>query len=550
VFSKNIATFRQDPMLLFTLLIVGFLLVVFILFPLFKVLTLSVTGSGTFSLSEFRYIFEQWWLRQTFFNSMLLGVITATTSTIIGYIFAYAFARTSMRGRWFFRPLAMLPLVSPPFMFTLSVILLLGRNGLITRYLLGLRGFNIYGLKGLVLVQTIGMFPIAFMNLEGVLQSIGTDLEEAALDLGASRLAVFRNIVLPLSIPGITSSWLLIFVTSLADFANPLVLGGRFDVLSVQAYLQFTGMFNAPRGAALAVLLLFPSLIAFTLQRYLISRRSYVTVTGKPGHMRLRFVSRWLEWCLFAICLMVTGIILLFYLTVIAGAFVKKWGIDWSLSLEHWHYTWDVAFRSFAQTLQLAGIATPISALLGMLIAFLLVRKSFVGKSALGFTSMLSYAVPGTVVGIGYILAFNQPPLLLTGTGLILIICFVFRFMPVSVETGVSQLVQIDRSIEEASTNLGASTAYTFRSITMPLIKPAFIAGLSFAFTRCMTAISAIIFLVSGRWHHVTVLILSQTEIMNLGAASVISLVLVIVVLTGFGLIRLAVGDKNRRLSV
>jgi iron(III) transport system permease protein len=185
-----------------------------------------------------------------------------------------------------------------------------------------------------------------------------------------------------------------------------------------------------------------------------------------------------------------------------------------------------------------------------MLIAFLLVRKSFVGKSALGFTSMLSYAVPGTVVGIGYILAFNQPPLLLTGTGLILIICFVFRFMPVSVETGVSQLVQIDRSIEEASTNLGASTAYTFRSITMPLIKPAFIAGLSFAFTRCMTAISAIIFLVSGRWHHVTVLILSQTEIMNLGAASVISLVLVIVVLTGFGLIRLAVGDKNRRLSV
>ncbi|NLL48665.1 MAG: iron ABC transporter permease [Firmicutes bacterium] len=538
---------RQDPVLFITLIIISISLLVFIVYPLFKVFLLSIRPRDAFTFDVYRGIFGQWWLRQSLYNSLLLGTITATTSTIIGFLFAFALNRTNIPWKGFFGQMVQLPMISPPFMFTLSVILLLGRNGLITKGILGLTNFSIYGLNGLVLVQTISMFPIAFLTLNGVMQGINPDLEEGALDLGASRFAVFRSITLPLSVPGLASSWLLVFVTSLADFANPMVLGGTFDVLSVQAYLQFTGMFNAPRGTALAMMLLIPAMVAFLVQRYWVSKKSYVTVTGKPSSPRILAVSPWLRWSLFALCSLVCLVILAFYGTVIMGAFVKTWGVDFSFTLEHWRYAWDVGVNSIKSTVFLALIATPITGILAMIIAFILVRKHFPGKKLLGLTSMLAFAVPGTVVGIGYILAFNEPPFILSGTAAIIVLCFVFREVPVGIESGVASLIQIDRSIEEASTNLGASTGYTFSRITLPLIRPAFLAGLFFAFTRSMTAVSAIIFLVSARWHHLTVLILSQTEIMRLGAASVLSLILIIIVLGAFAIMRLVVRDTTTR---
>ncbi|NLJ81423.1 MAG: iron ABC transporter permease [Firmicutes bacterium] len=541
--AKSWWQLRQDPVLLITLIIISVSLFLFIVYPLYKVFVLSVKPKGLFSLEAYHYIFTQWWLRQSFFNSLLLGSLTATASTVVGFIFAFALNRTDMDGKGFFRQIVQLPLVSPPFMFTLSVILLLGKNGLITKKLLGLANFNIYGLKGLVLVQTVSMFPIAYMTLNGVMQGINPDLEEGALDLGASRFGVFRTITLPLSIPGLASSWLLVFVTSLADFANPMVLGGTFEVLSVQAYLQFTGFFNAPRGTALAITLLIPAMIAFLVQRYWVSKKSYVTVTGKPSGVRTLEVNPRLRRALLAFCSAVTLVILAFYGTVIMGAFVDTWGVNFKPTLKHWIYAWDVGYYSIKSTVLLALIATPITGLLGMVIAFVLVRKDFPGKRLLGLVSMLAFAVPGTVVGIGYILAFNEPPLLLSGTAAIIVLCFVFREVPVGIESGVASLVQIDKSIEEASTNLGASTGYTFGQITLPLIRPAFLAGLFFAFTRSMTAVSAIIFLVTARWHHLTVLTLSQTEIMRLGAASVLSLILIVIVLFAFAIMRVVVGD-------
>lgn len=543
--TKQLMVFVHDPILLAAVLVISLLLLVFIVYPLARVFWLSFFPRGSFSLETYKYIFSQWWLRETIVNSLVLAVTTATLSTIVGFIFAFAINRTDMPGKEFFRQMASLPLVSPPFMFTISVILLLGRNGIITN-MLGLKNFTIYGFKGLVMVQTIGMFPIAFMTLNGVLQGLSADLEEGALNLGASRWGVFRTVTLPLTGPGLASSWLLVFVTSLADFANPMVMGGQFEVLSVQAYLQFTGMFNAPRGTALAVILIIPAMTAFILERYWVSRRSYVTVTGKPTSSRILAVTPGVRWGLFICCFLISFVILSFYLTVIAGAFVKTWGVDWTFTLQHFEYAFEVGWNSIKATLYLAGWATPITAILGMIIAFLLVRKRFPGRGLLGFTSMLAYAVPGTVVGIGYILAFNEPPFLLTGTAAIIILCFIFREMPVGIEAGVASLTQIDPAIEEASTNLGATSAETFTSITMPLIKPAFIAGLSFSFTRAMTAVSAIIFLVSARWNHLTALILSQTEIMRLGPASVLSLVLIVIVMAVFGLMRLLVGESHR----
>jgi iron(III) transport system permease protein len=304
-------------------------------------------------------------------------------------------------------------------------------------------------------------------------------------------------------------------------------------------------MYNIPRGSALAIMLLLPALIAFVVEKYWISRKSFVTVTGKPTGAKQDMVSSKTKKLLLGFLSSLTFIILLFYLTVIAGSFFKLWGIDYSLTLEHFKYSWDVGFNSIKDTILLASVATPFTGLLGMIIAYLVVRKNFYGKHILQFSSLLSFAVPGTVVGIGYVLAFNEQPFLLTGTAAIIILCFVFRNMPVGLEAGIASLKQIDPSIEEASTDLGADSAYTFSKITLPLIKPAFFSGLSYSFVRAMTAVSAIIFLVSARWNHLTTLILAQTEIMRLGAASVLSLILIAIVMFVFYLMGKFIGDDE-----
>jgi len=536
---------KSDNVTKFTILIIAVLIFIFVIYPLYKVISVSLAPEGTFSLEEYRYIFSKSWLRGTFFNSILLGVLVATTSTIIGFIAAYSLYKVQLPLRGFFRQIVMLPIISPPFMLTISVILLLGRNGLITKQLLGITSYSIYGLDGLIIVQTLGMFPIAYRVLTGVLSRISPELENAALNLGGDKGYVFRTVTLPLSIPGLASAWLLVFVTSVADFANPMVLAGEFDVLSVQAYMQFTGMYNLPRGSALAIMLLFPAMLAFVIEKYWVSKKSYITVTGKPTGAKQDMVSPKVKKLLMGFLVLLTAVIFLFYLTVIMGAFFKLWGVDYSLTLEHFRYSWDVGMDSIKDTLILAGTATPFTGLIGMIIAFLIVRKQFWGKNLLQFSSLLSFAVPGTVVGIGYVLAFNEKPFLLTGTAAIIILNLIFRNMPVGIESGVASLKQIDPAIEEASTDLGAGSAYTFSNITLPLIKPAFFSGLSYSFVRGMTAVSAIIFLVSARWNHLTALILAQTEIMRLGAASVLSLILIIIVMAVFYLLGKLVGDDE-----
>lgn len=547
---KAISEFRQlrrDPVVLTAVLGVGAAVTIFSLYPLAEAVRLSLTQGGQFTLDVYRQIFAARILRQAMLNSLLLATLTATAATLVGFLFAFAIYRTEIRGKRLFKSLALLPVISPPFMLALAAILLFGRNGLISVQLLGLEEFNIYGLKGLVLVQTMGLFPIAYLVLSGVLQAINPDLENASVNLGASRRRTFLTVTLPLATPGIAAAWLLVFVESLADFGNPMVLAGRFEVLSVQAYLQFTGMGDLPKGAGLAALLLIPALTAFFLQRYWVSRKSYVTVTGKAFSRRAVRTPLLLRGALLGLMTAVCATVLLFYGTVIAGSFVRLWGVDYSLTLQHFLYVRDVGFETLKDTVILAGISTPFTGLLGMVIAFLIVRKRFPGKRALEISAMLTFAVPGTVVGIGYILAFNHLPILLVGTPAIIVLCFIFRNVPVGIEAGVAALKQIAPEIEHASANLGGSTLHTFRRVTLPLIRPAFFAGLAYSFVRSMTAISAIIFLVSARWNHLTVLILAQTEILRLGAASVLCFLLIVVVMASLALIQRVTGVAQVR---
>jgi iron(III) transport system permease protein len=417
--------------------------------------------------------------------------------------------------------------------------LLFGNNGLITKQLLGLSGFSIYGLGGLVLVQTMGMFPIAFLTLSGVLQAIDSTFEDAALDLSASRWTTFRTITFPLALPGILSAWLLVFTNSLADFANPLILSGSYRVLSVEAYMEVTGMNRLGNGAALSILLLLPTLTAFFVQRFWVSRKSVVTVTGKPSARVTELVTPGVKRILVGSMILVVAFLFVLYGTIVAGCFVKNWGIDYSFSLENIVEAFTRGKDALLDTLTLAGAATPVAGILSMVAALLLVRKRFPAKRFLEALIMTPFALPGTLVGISYILAFNQAPLLLVGTGLIIIINYVVRELPVGVEGGVASLRQIDGAIEEAAQDLGADTPTVFRTIVLPLIRPAFISSLSYTFVRSMTAVSAVIFLISAKWYHLTVLIYNFSENLRFGLASVLATTLILIVFTAFGIMRL-----------
>jgi len=462
--------------------------------------------------------------------------------TLIGFIFAYAITRVDIPWKRFFTVTATFPIIAPPFMMSLSAILLFGKQGFVSKMILReMIQFKIYGFWGLLVVETLTYFSTAYLTLYGVLQAIDPALEDAALDLGASKGKVFRSVTLPLATPAIASAILLIFSQSLADFGNPMILAGNYTILATQAYLTIVGMYNMKAGAALAILLLIPSLIAFCVQKYWVSRRSYVTVTGKPSAARIKMSSPLAKYTLFGLCVALTGIIFLFYGMVVFGSFVKLWGANHTLTLDNYKHAFTVGWGYIKDTLLLSSVATPIAGILAMIIAFLVVRKKFPGKRLMELVSLLTFAVPGTVVGIGYILAFNQPPIMLTGTAAIIVLLFIFRDIAVGVQTGIAELQQIDPSIEEASTDLGADSSITFRRITLPLITPAFYSGLAFTFVKCMTAISAVIFVVSGRWNLITIAILGSVESSHLSQAAAFSVVIIIFILLALQVIQFLV---------
>jgi iron(III) transport system permease protein len=539
---SDIRKLVREPLLLIGILLVNLFLFLFIVFPLFKIFQLSFEEEGRLSISVFFDLLSKRYNVQPLIHSLNLGVTVSILSTVIGFIFAYAVTRVDIPWKRFFNVTATFPIIAPPFMMSLSAILLFGKQGFVSKMILGnLIEFKIYGFYGLLVVETLTYFPTAYLTLYGVLQAIDPALEDAALDLGASKGKIFRSITLPLATPGLASAFLLVFSQSLADFGNPMILAGNYTILATQAYLTIVGMYDMKGGAALAILLLIPSLIAFFLQKYWVSRKSYVTVTGKPSATRIKMDHPLTKVSIFGLCILLTTVIFLFYGMVFFGSLVKLWGANHTLTLNNYKHVFTVGGEFIKDTLLLSSIATPIAGILAMIIAFLVVRKNFPGKRLMEMVSLLTFAVPGTVVGIGYILAFNEPPLVLTGTAAIIVLLFIFRDIAVGVQTGIAELQQIDPSIEEASTDLGADSSFTFRKITLPLITPAFYSGLAFTFVKCMTAISAVIFVVSGKWNLITIAILGSVENSDLSQAAAFSVVIIVFILLALWLIQFLV---------
>jgi len=528
----------RDPLLFALLAAVVLAIAVFVVYPLVCVLLASVQHDGSWSVAGYLELAERRLYRNALLNSLSVGVLVGVLGVAIGYLAAFVLTRLDVPGKTILHYVTILPIVSPPFVSAVSILFLFGFNGLVTRQLFGLDNFSIYGFHGVVLSQVFTFAPIAYLSLRGVLASISPTLEDAALNIGATRWQTFCKVSLPLSLPGIAGAFLIVFIESMADFGNPLVLAGAaFPMLAPQAYLEITGSFNLSRGATLAIVLLIPSLTAFAIQRSYLAKRQYITVTGKPSASTSKIVSVPVKWVLYGIVVAFALLVAAFYAVILLGAFTKVWGFNYAPTLAHFAYVFDVGLQSVQDTLIVAVVSTPVSGLLGMLVAFLVVRRTFPGRTALEFGAILPFAVPGTVVGIGYILAFNAPPLILTGTLAILVLCFVFRYMPVGIQSGIAVLRQIDPSIEEAAQNLGADGLTTFRKVTLPLIAPAFFSGLVYAFVRAMTAISAAIFLVSANWNLMTVQILNQVGSGRLGVAAAFSVLVIAIVLIAIALI-------------
>jgi iron(III) transport system permease protein len=495
-------------------------------------------------------------------NTLALGIAVGVLSTLLGLAFALVLTRSNVRFRRLFKSLSLLPIITPPFVIGLSLILLFGLSGNVTQFVASQLGLEptrwVYGFTGVLIAQLLSFTPIAFLVLIGVVEAISPSLEEAAQTLRAGAWETFRSVTWPLMRPGLANAFLLGFIESMADFGNPLVLGGNFNVLSTEIFFSVVGSQNDQgQAAVLAMVLLVFTIAAFYLQRRWLGRRSYTSVSGKgdagmhpplPRRVALPAIAVTTAWAAF------TAVV---YLMIVYGSFVQLWGRDHSLTIRHYVGAFSVAFgefglrwqgsawNSFWTTLQIATLSAPLTAAIGLITAWLLTRQEFRGKQLFEFGTMLSFAIPGTVIGVSYIIAFNVPPIELTGTAAILVICFVFRNMPVGVRSGIASLSQIDKSLDEASLTLGASSFTTFRRITLPLIRPAILSALVYSFVRSMTAISAVIFLVSARHDMATSYIIGRVENNEYGVAIAYSTVLIGVMLAAIGLFQWLVGSRH-----
>ena len=547
-----------DPAMAVALVVTVLFIVVAIVLPIVSMVSVSITADALPVIQ--RYTFGP--QGQIVINTVILGVTVATVGTLIGFLFAYVQVRVPLprRLKQFLHVMALVPIVSPPFALALSAIVLFGRSGLITRDLLGM-DFNIYGLQGMVLVMSLSFFPVAYITLAGLMRALDPALDEAATNLGASRWRTFRTVTLPLLLPGLASGFLLLFVEALADLGNPIVLGGNFQVLASRMYLAIIGQYDTLGGAVLGLLLLVPSLIVYFVHRYYAERASVVSVTGKPSGRPVELTNRPVAALLTAGTLAVSLLVLLMYGTIFWGAFTNLVGVDNTLTTKNFEFVlFGYGLEAVSDTVLLAGIATPLAGLLGVVVAFLVIRGRFWGRGALDFGTMLGVAVPGTVFGIGYLLAFNTPtdvagipviPKLTGGAGLLggalaIVMVYVVRSAPGGLRSGAAALQQIDPTIEEASVSLGASQATTFRRVVIPLIRPAFLTGLIYSFARSMTAISAIVFLTTPSTRIMTQQILNETNAARFGNALAYCVILIVIVCFAIGVLYWAIGSGTR----
>ncbi len=528
---------------------IGLILCFFMLFPLSVILKLSFFKGGEFGLANFtlanfqKYFTTAYTLR-ALWHSLYVSFATTIIVTIIIFFYAYAMTRTTMRGKTFFRNVIMLPLVAPSIVQALALIYLFGRNGLITAHLLK-TDWNIYGATGIIISEVLYCLPHAFVILFTTLSAVDIRLDEAAESLGASPFKVFTRITLPSAKYGIFSAAALTFNLTITDFGNPVVIGANYNVLATEIYAQVTNLYRFDLGATISIILLVPSLMAFMLNFY-ISRKTFAMISGAakpviPPSRPLKKISYTIY------CSLVTSAIFLVFATVIMGSFVKIWPYDWSLTLAHYNFPSIAGYSAIWTSVWVSLIVGIVGAFITLVAGYVMETRKPFFKQTIYLLSVMPAAIPGLVMGLGYILAFNKPYYLFFGTPWIIVINIVICNFTLGILSSISNLRNIDPSIEEASISLGGDTFRTFFRIIFPLSRVAFFQNFVYFFMRSMTTISAVIFLVSATVHLAAIEIIMLDNDGWTASANAMCTVIIVIVLIMLGILQIVAKKTGRR---
>jgi iron(III) transport system permease protein len=521
--SRNLRfkKYLADPITIVTTIAIFLFLLLFVLYPLVILLKDGfATKYKPYTFDSFVYIFKSMNFGVPILTSVIIGLAVALGATLVGLLFAYVDVYVKVRSpimRWLFKIVSFLPLVSPPFLVAIAIILYFGDTGFISSGLFHMNlHHELYGYPGIIIVEIITFFPTVYLMLSGLLKNVDPSLEEAARDMGASRWKVFKDITLPLLAPGITNAFLVTFIESVADFANPMIIGGSLETMSTAIYNMINGG-NGPNGhyyaSAMSLVLLAISMSIFFIQKYVFERKTVATLTGKASRQRMLIEDKSVTIPLSTLCTLISLFVIVLYGTVICCSFWVNL-VDYSFTWDNWKTVFsDDGLGALGATMKTSLIAAPITALLSMIIAYLVVKKRVPGRGVIEFLSMLAMAVPGTILGVGFIRGFIKGVFHggflqgLYGSLTIIIIVFIVRSLPIGTRSATASLRQIDKSIEESAFDMGANSFKVFTTVTLPLVRDSFFASIVTSFVRSVTAISAVILLVTPEHKLITYVI-------------------------------------------
>ncbi len=441
-------------------------------------------------------------------RNLILAFIVTPLAVVMGLSSAFTIHRFSLRLNRIFKALILISLVQPPFVGSISFIMLFGKRGLITHRLLGLN-VSPYGLQGIVLMQVLGLSTLVYLIISSSISRADSSIEDAARNMGASEFQVFRTVTLPGMFPEISTAAILVFLASMADFETPLIIGGPYQTLSSDLYIQITGLYDMKSAAISGILLLFPCIALFIAYRGINSRRSYYDISLSGSSPVYRNSSPAVKAVFYTITLVYFCFVLMKYGFIVIGAFTRNWGYDYSFTLDHFRNIFHHRdLFPFVNSIKLAFFTALISSSAGVFLSYIIKRKNYGLRSFSDLLATIPIAVPGILLGIGYLVNFKYPilgigryvftdrqPLLLLGTGIIIYIICIFRYLNTGLRIGYSLIEHINPDIEDAARNLGQREAAIYTKIVFPLIAPAFKNSFFRVFATTMTTLGAIIFL-------------------------------------------------------
>ena len=535
---------RNSKSLLCAWIIVAVFFCVCVIFPLVCVLTSA-------KIADYRTVFTQPVWHSAMGNTFVQCICSSVLSVIVGYVFAYAVVKAEIPGKKFFSLVPIIHLITPPFVGGLAFILLFGKQGFITHTIFGL-DVSLYGFWGLLVAQVLSFFPMAFLICSQVLRGINTNIEQSARSLGAGEFRIFLTVTLPLSWPGILSSFLFIAVSVLSDFGNPLIVGGRFRVLAVEIYTQLTGWLNIGTSAVLGIVLVIPSVILFLLQNRISKKLEVKTATvgGKSyGIVQTNRVPVLTKIILFSFVLIFSLFIIAQVIAIIAGSFQQLWGINTKLTLKH-----ILAISNYGKELKNSVIFAMLSAVLSTVMAtissYLVHRTDVPLRKTLDVMAQLPSAIPGTLHGLSISIAANL--LHFKNSTILIILAMTIAFMPFAYRIISNSFGQLGPNLDQSARSLGANQLISLLTVLVPLARGGIFSGFVYDFIRGVGTLSAVIFLVSFKTPLASIQLINLAEQGAWGRAAALAMILTLItfVILGMGLIlgkiiNIRAGNKN-----